>query len=91
MWTRKSFKVSRKNIFSCFWLGVFSHGSNGDKEKEWWRCGVVYGFDVFMSFLLFGMSELQWILLDVGWMWGKGVAKQWGASEILVVEQKKEE
>jgi len=26
------------------------HDNNGDKEKDWWRCGGVYGFDVFMSF-----------------------------------------
>jgi len=23
-----------KNIFSCFWLGVFTHDNNGNKKKE---------------------------------------------------------
>ncbi len=41
-------------------------------------------------FLKFGMSELEWILLDTGWMWGKGAAKRWGATGTYVVELKKE-
>jgi len=42
-------------------------------------------------FLLFGMSEQEWILLDIGWMWGKGATKWWEASGTLTVELKKEE
>jgi len=30
----RNFKVSRKNVFSYFWLEVFIHNDNGDKEKE---------------------------------------------------------
>jgi hypothetical protein len=45
----------------------------------------------FCCFLLFGMNELEWIILDIGWMWGKGAAKLWGVGKILVVELKKEE
>jgi hypothetical protein len=41
------------------------HDGNGDKEKESWRFSGVYGYDVF---LLFGMTELDWILLDIGSM-----------------------
>jgi hypothetical protein len=41
-------------------------------------------------FLLFGMSELEWILLDIGWMRGKGVAKRWVVSRTFIVELKKE-
>ncbi len=55
-----------KNIFSCFWLGVFTRDDNGNKKKEPRRCGGVYGFDVFMSFKFFWMSMMLWILLDVG-------------------------
>jgi hypothetical protein len=29
-----SLKVSRKNVFSCFQLRVFTHNGDGDKEKE---------------------------------------------------------
>ncbi len=64
------------------------HDGNGDKEKESWRFSGVYGYDVF---LLFGMTELDWILLDIGSMWGKGVGKWWGVGGMLVVELKKEE
>jgi hypothetical protein len=42
-------------------------------------------------FLLFGMSMLLWILLDVGSMCGKGVAKQRVAHENFAMEQKKDE
>jgi len=59
-------------------------GSDGDV--------VVFMAFMFMChFLFFGMSELEWILLDISWMWSKGVAKQWGVGGILVVELKKEE
>jgi hypothetical protein len=51
--------------------------------------GDVVVFMAFMflcHFLIFGMSELEWMLLDIDWMWGKGVAKQWGVNEILAME-----
>jgi hypothetical protein len=32
-------------------------------------------------FHLFGMNELEWILLDTSWMWGKGAAKLWELME----------
>ncbi len=67
------------------------HNGNGDKEKQWWRCGGVMALMFVCRFLLFGINELEWILLDIGWMWGKGVTKRWGASKILTVEWKKEE
>ncbi len=37
-------------------------------------------------FLLLGMNELEWILMDTGWMWGRGAVKQWGVDENLIVE-----
>jgi hypothetical protein len=43
---------------------MFTHEGNGDKEK-----GNVVVFMAFMflfRFLLFEMSELEWILLDTG-------------------------
>jgi len=42
-------------------------------------------------FLLFGMNEMEWILLYIGWMWGKGAIKRLGIDEILNVELKKKE
>jgi hypothetical protein len=42
-------------------------------------------------FLLFGMSEQEWILLDTGWMWAEGATKWWEAGGTLIVELKKEE
>jgi len=54
--------------------------------------GDVVVFMAFMflcHFVLIGMNELEWILLDIGWMWGKGVAKQWGIDRIIVMELKK--
>jgi hypothetical protein len=41
-------------------------------------------------FLLFGMSMLLGILLDVGWMCGKGAVNQGTASGNLVMEWKKD-
>jgi len=41
-------------------------------------------------FFIFGMSVLLWILLDIGWLCGKGIAKQSVVNENLVVERKKE-
>jgi hypothetical protein len=35
MWIKKSFTVLKKNVFSCLWLGVFTHNGDGDKEKRW--------------------------------------------------------
>jgi len=46
----KSFKVLSKAWFLYFWLGVFIHDNNGNKNKERRRCAGVYDFDVFMSF-----------------------------------------
>ncbi len=66
MWIGRSFRVSRKNVFSCFWLGVFMHDDNGDKEKDWWRCGGVYGFDVFM---LFSFIWDEWVGVDITGHW----------------------
>jgi hypothetical protein len=91
MWTKRSFRVSKKSVFSYFWLGVFTRNGDGNKENEWWKCSGVYGFDFLCCFLLFGMNEWKWILLDIGLMWGKGAAKQWGIDGILDVELKKEE
>jgi hypothetical protein len=41
---------SRKNGFSCFWLVVFAHDGNGNKEEHRWRFDGVYNVEVFMSF-----------------------------------------
>jgi len=30
----RSLRVLRKNVFSCFRLGMFMHDGDGDKEKE---------------------------------------------------------
>jgi hypothetical protein len=62
MWIGRSFRVARKNVFFCFQLGVFTHDDNGNKEKEWWRCGGAYGFDVFMSF--FKIWD-EWAIVDI--------------------------
>jgi hypothetical protein len=51
---------------------------------------VFMAFMFLCCFLLFGMSELEWILLDTSWMWGKGTANEWGVDKILTVELKKE-
>jgi len=55
------------------------------------RSDGVYGMMFLCCFLLFGMSDLEWILFDTNWMWSKGAAKQWGINEILAMELKKEE
>ncbi len=51
------------------------------------RSGGVYGFYVFVSFsFIWDEWVVMDIILDIGWMWGKGVTKQWGLGGILVVE-----
>jgi hypothetical protein len=67
------------------------HDGNGDKEKGWWKRGGDYGSYVFVSFKKIWMNELEWILLDIGWMWGKGASKQWGIKGIFTMEHEKEE
>jgi hypothetical protein len=67
------------------------HYGNGDKEKEWWKCDGVSSLMFLCCFLLFGMNDLEWILLNTSLMWSKGAAKQWGVNKILAIELKKEE
>jgi hypothetical protein len=62
MWTGRSSKVLRKNNFSCFQLQVFTHDNDGNKEKEWWKCGGVYGFYVFVSF---SFIWDEWVGVDI--------------------------
>jgi hypothetical protein len=66
MWTGKSFRVSRKNVFSYFRSKVFTHDNDEDKEKEWWRCGGVHGFDVFVPF---SFIWDEWIGVDITRHW----------------------
>jgi len=69
-----------------FLAGVFMHDSDGNKEKEWWKCDGVYGFCVFVSF--FYIWD-EWVGVDI--IRCKGAAKQWGVGRIFIVELKKEE
>ncbi len=62
----KVLRFLRKNVFFCFWLEVFMHNNNGDKEKEWWRCGGVYGFYVFVSF---SFIWDEWVVMDIIGHW----------------------
>jgi hypothetical protein len=50
MWLRKSLTILRKNVFFCFWLGVFTHDDDGDKKKG---DGDVVVFNSFYVFVLF--------------------------------------
>jgi len=75
MWIGKSFKVLRKNVFSYFWLGVLMMTMMETRKKGDGNAMVFMSFMSLCHFFLFGMSELEWMLLDTGWMWGKGATK----------------
>jgi hypothetical protein len=60
----RSLRVLRRNIFSYFRLG-YLHTTAMETRKR--SCGDAVVFMVFMflcCFFIFGMSELEWILLD---------------------------
>jgi len=70
---------------------MFMHDGDGDKEKEWWRCGGVYGFDVFV---LFSFIRDEWAGMDIIRHWlnvRQGSYQEWEIDKILIVELKKEE
>jgi hypothetical protein len=47
-------------------LDQFMHDGDEDKEKEWWRCNGVYGFDVFVSF---SFIWDEWARVDITRHW----------------------
>ncbi len=62
----RNFRVLRRKCFSYFWLGC-----RRTTAMETWKKGdgdaVVFMAFMFLCCLfLFGMSELKWMLLDIG-------------------------
>lgn len=57
------FSGFKEKRFLLLLVGGVDDDDNGDKERSW-RCGGVYGFYFLCCFLLCGMIELEWMLLD---------------------------
>jgi len=60
----KSFKILKKNVFSCFRLGCLHTTTMETRKKSDGDVVVFMAFMFLCRFLKFGMSELEWILLD---------------------------
>jgi len=87
MCTWRSFRVFKEGFFfSCLWLVVFTH-NDMETRKNTNGDVVVFMALKFLCLLLFGMCMLLWILLNVGWLCGKGATKWSVAGGNLVVEQ----
>jgi hypothetical protein len=55
-----------KRVFSCFWLGVFTHNDNGDNKKERKTCGGVYDLD---NLMLFSCIWDEYAIVDIVGCW----------------------
>jgi hypothetical protein len=67
MCTRRSFRVSRKKHFLLFSVGSVYSQQQWTQEKGSKGDAVVFMALMFLCrFLLFGMSELMWIILNTG-------------------------
>ncbi len=61
----RSLRVLRKNIFSCFQLGVLRTTTIEARKRSDGDAVVFMAFMLLCRFFIFGMSELKWILLDI--------------------------
>jgi hypothetical protein len=62
-------------FFSCLRLVVFTQNDMETRKNIDGDAAVFMALKSLCRFLLFGLCMLLWILLDLGWLRGKGVAK----------------